>query len=161
MASTPTNLAKAAVKQTVYENIYDRLVDDVTAVTITGAAEITIKTYTNSFNEKLFDSKSDYPVLIVESISIDSEKDLTMTKKELTGSFTVDIICTQKEAAEKFFDAIKESIETYRSDLRDAGMINVNFKEDNLNDVQREGFMLHSQSVTYDFKFIYTKTRSY
>lgn len=153
-----TTLAKTNVISAVYENIYDRLKDQITTVSITGPATITIQTYTNSFNESMINTKSNYPILIMNSPEIESEDDFTLTKKRLSGSFTIDILTTQKESADKFADVIKDSIETYRDDLRAVGMISVNFDSSSTDDVQRGAFMIHSKSLKYKFTFIYSKT---
>ena len=162
MASTPSALTKSTIIQNTFTNIYDRLADNVTSVTITGAAVITIQTYTNSFNEKMISEKDNYPILIVNSPTIEREIDWTLTKKKAFCSFTVDILTTQKEAADKFLDAIKESIETYRDNLRNPGdMLVVNFRDTDTDDSQKGAFMVHMRSGTFTFEFIYTKTRTY
>ena len=156
-----TNLEKTNLFQATFENIYDRIKADVTSVSITGSVTVTIQTYTNSFNEEMIETKSNYPILIMNSPEIESEEDFTLTKKRSSGSFIVDILTTQKESADKFADAIKDSIETYRDDLRATGMISVNFDSSSSDDVQRGGFMVHSKSLKYKFDFIYQKTGVY
>ncbi len=158
---TLTNLDKTNTVSTVFGNIYDRLNTDVTSVTITGSVVVTIQTYTNSFNENLINSKSNYPILILNSPETEDSEDFTFTKKRDTGTFTIDILTTQKEAADKFVDAIKDSIETYRDDLRGVGMESVNFRNTTTDDFTRGKFTIHSRSITFEYKFTYTKTKVY
>jgi len=160
MATTPTTLAKATITQTVFENIYDRLKDNVTVVTLADSSTSTIQTYSSSFPDKPLDDKTDYPILIVNSPNIEWE-DFTFTKKRANGSITIDIFTTKAETADKFIDAIIESVETYRADLRGAEMQFVNLESTTKNEFFRGQIKVHIKSVTFTFKFVFTKTQTY
>jgi len=159
MASTPTALDKSKIIQTVYENIYDRLKDTVTAVTITGATTVTIQTYTGSYNDKVFDTKSNYPILLMNTPKF-SWDTFTITKKAVEGTFTVDIFTTQGESADKFLDAIIDSIETYRGDLKHTGKMSFVDLESTDSDTYIRGNMrIHVGSCTFSFRYIFDGTR--
>lgn len=143
----------------MFENVLDRLKDNVKTVTITGDKTITIQTYTGSFPDKNIDEKGDYPILIVNSPDISWEKH-TLRKKWCNGNFTIDILTTQSEAADKFIDAIIESIETYRDDLKHTGKMDfVNLESTSLDQYFRGGFKVHQKSANFLFKYIFTETR--
>lgn len=155
MVTTPSALSKSTILQTIYGNIYDRLVDNVTSVSITGGVTITIQTYTNSFPAKSLDEKGDYPILVVEVPSLEWDT-YTLTKKWANGTFTIDIYTTQSESADKFMDAIINSIEGYRDDLKAVQLHFVNLESIRQDAIQRAGFTLHLKSCTFGFKYIFT-----
>lgn len=157
MATTPTTLAKATITQTVFENIYDRLKDNVTVVTLADATTSTIQTYSSSFPDKPLDDKTDYPILIVNSPDLDWE-DFSLAKKRANGSITIDIFTTKSESADLFIDAIIESIETYRDDLALAKMSWVNLESTTYDSFTRGGFKVHVKSATFRFAHHFTKT---
>jgi len=159
MATTPSALSKSTIIQKVFENIYDRLADNVSSVTITGSNSITIQTYTNSYGDKNVDEKSDYPILVVNSPEIDWE-DFTFTTKKCMGTFSVDILCTQSEAADKFIDAIINSIETYRDDLKSVGMQFVNLEGTSRDQFFRGKIKIHVRSCEFSFEYIFTKSQT-
>ena len=143
----------------VFENIYDRLKDNVSSVSITGSGTVTIQTWTNSFPDKPSDEKGDYPILIINSPDLSWDVH-TLRKKWVNGTFTVDILTTQAEAADKFIDAIIESIETYRDDLKHTGKMDfVNLESTGYDALFRGGFKLHQKSATFSFRYIFTSTQ--
>lgn len=58
-------------------------------------------------------------------------------------------------------DSIINSIETYRDDLSDKGIQNVNIEDMSADSVDRESIKIHTRTVTYSFYFVYDRTRSY
>jgi len=157
MATTPSALTKSTIIQKIWENIYDRLKDNVSSVSITGSVNVTIQTWTGAFPEKVSDSKSSYPILVVNSPEIDWE-DFTFTKKWANGTFTIDIYTTQSESADKFLDAIIESIETYRDDMAGVKVININLDSTDTDQAMRGAFTVHLRSCTFAFRCAFTKT---
>jgi len=160
MVTTPTTLTKATITQTVFENVYDRLKSDVTSVTLSDSSTSTIVTYASAFPDKPLDDKTDYPILVVNSPDLDWE-DFTFTKKRANGSITIDILTTKAESADKFIDAIIESIETYRDNLRGAEMQFVNLESTTKDEFFRGQIKVHVKSCTFTFKFVFTKTQTY
>ena len=155
MVTTPASLTRSTVIQKVFENIYDRLVDNVTSVSITGPVTVTIKTYTNSFPDKPLDEKSDYPILVVNVPSLNWDN-FTIKKKTARGTFTVDIYTTSSEAADKFADAISNSIETYRDDLKAVRVDFVNLDSMSADQAFRGNIKVHLRSLTFSFKYSFT-----
>lgn len=160
MGTTPTNLSKSTVANAVFENIYDRIEDNVKTVVMADARTITVQTYTGSFPDKNIDSKSNYPIIIINPPTMNWD-DFTFTKKTVNGSFSIDVLTIQSESADMFLDAILSSIETYREDLRGAGMINVNLTNTNIDQSFRGSFKVHLRTCTFEFKYIFDKTVAY
>jgi len=159
MTTTPTALDKSKITQTVYTNIYDRLKDTVTSVTITGSTTVTIQTYTGSYNDKVFDTKSNYPILLMNNPTFNWDT-FTITKKAVEGKFTVEIFSTQAESSSKFIDAIIDSIETYRGDLKHTGKMSfVDLESTDTDSYLRGSMQIHVSSCTFSFRFIFGGTR--
>jgi len=159
MTTTPTTPQRSTILQTVWGNFYDRIKDNVSSVSITGSVTVNIQTYTNFFPEKQIDEKGDYPILVVNSPDMDWER-LTFRKKTANGTITIDIYTTQTESADKFLDAIIDSIETYRDDLKEnANLFDVNVESTSSDNATRGAFSVHLRSVTFGFKFQFTETK--
>jgi len=99
MTSTPSQPSKSTIIQTIYQNIYDRIKDNVKSVSITGSVTVAVQTYTNSFPDKPLDSKSDYPILVINVPSLRWDT-FTLTKKTATGNFNIEVYTTQTESAD-------------------------------------------------------------
>ena len=150
-------VSKATILANVWETIHDRMVADVTSVTLASAASSTIQTYTSSFPDKQIDDKSSYPILVTEPVEINWEN-FTFTKKFVQGTFTINIYTTNSEAADLFLDAINDSIETYRDTLYGLGVHFVNLENTNTDSAIRGGFKAHLRSCTFAFRFYFTRT---
>lgn len=157
MATTPSSLTKSTIIQNVFQNIYDRLKDNISSVNITGDVDVTIQTWTNSFPDKSLDEKGDFPILVINSPDINWEK-LTFRKNQVNGTITIDIYTTQSESADKFLDAIIDSIETYRDDLKTVRMTNIILDSTDRDSAFRGAFKVHVASATFSFKYIFTET---
>lgn len=151
-------LAKATIVAGVYELIYDRMVADVTSVILSDSTTSTIQTYTGAFPDKEIDTKSKYPICVINSPEL-SWEEFTFTKKQVNGTFSVDIYTTKAETADLFIDVIIDSIETYRNTLGNThGMIFVNLEGTNYDQVMRGKIKIHVRSCTFTFKYKFTKT---
>ncbi|GAF97384.1 unnamed protein product [marine sediment metagenome] len=150
-------LSKNTVVTGVWELIYDRMAD-VKSVTLSDATTSTIQTYTGAFPDKDIDTKSKYPICVINSPEL-SWEEFTLTKKQVNGTFAVDIYTTKAETADLFIDAIIDSIETYRETLGNThGMIFVNLESTDYDNVMRGKIKIHMRSCTFGFKYKFTKT---
>ena len=153
-----TALTKSTVLKNAWTNVYDRMVANVTTVTLTDATTSTIQTYTGSFPDEDIDTKISYPILVVNSPEL-SWEDFTLTKKQVNGTITIDIYTTKSESADLFIDAIIESIETYRHTLGNTyKMVWVNLEDTDYDQVMRGKIKVHQRSCTFGFKFKFTKS---
>ena len=155
--ATPSAISKSTIIQKIWENFYDQLVENVTSVSITGSTTVTIQTWTNSFPDKELDTKSDYPILVVNSPTINWEN-FTFRKKQVNGNIVIDIYTTQSESADKFTDAIIDSIETYRDDLKTVRITDVKLDSTDRDSAFRGAFKLHLSSINFKFKYIFQDT---
>jgi len=150
-------LSKSTVISGVWELIYDRMAS-VTSVTLSDATTSTIQTYTGAFPDKDIDTKSKYPICVINSPEL-SWEEFTFTKKQVNGTFSIDIYTTKAETADLFIDAIINSIETYRNTLGNThGLIFVNLESTDYDSIMRGKIKIHLRSATFSFKYKFTKT---
>jgi len=152
-----TTLTKANLGSNVWETFYDRMVANVTSVTLKDASTKTIQTYTSSFPDSESEAKSDYPIIVIEPVDITWDPH-TFTKKHAMGTITISVYTTKSEAADLFLDAIRESIETYRSTLSGLGLEFVDLDSSSSDSAIRGGFKVHLRSVTFSFQYTFSKT---
>jgi len=153
-------VSKSTVVQNIWKNFYDRLKNSVTQITLSDSSVQTIQFYSAAFPDREFETKSNYPILIVNSPDINWE-DFTFTKKWLIGTIAIDIFTTKAEAADLFIDAIIDAIETYRGDFRDLGLMNINLDSTTKDEFFRGDIKVHVKSCTFSFRYIFDKTNTY
>ncbi|MFW6122511.1 MAG: hypothetical protein ACOC80_16650 [Petrotogales bacterium] len=151
---------KSTIIQDVFKEFYNRLKDDVDTVTLNDDSERTIQNYTSSYPDIQNSSKSDYPILIVGSPDI-SWTNHTLGKKQAEGTIDIEIITTKKEAGDLFADKICNSIETYRGEFRDEGLKNIQLSSSDYDFFDRGKIKLHNKSLTFEWEFIFNKTKAY
>jgi len=152
-------ISKSSVISGIFENIYDRLTN-VTSVTLSDASTSSIQTRTGAFPDKDIDETSKYPILVINSPDI-SWEEFTLTKKQVMGTFTIDIYTTKAESADLFLDAIINSIETYRATLGNTyGLVFVNLDSTAYDSVMRGKIKIHVRSCIFSFRYKFTKTLS-
>ena len=149
-------ISKNTIESDIFKLIYDRL-STVTSVTLTDSTTSTIQTYTGSFPDSEIDTKTAYPILVLNPLEL-RWTDYTLTKKQVEGSFSIDIYTIKSESADRFRQAIVESIETYRATLRGLGMDFVNLDGTDNDSATRGGFKIHRRGARFSFKFRITKT---
>lgn len=155
-----TEISKATIVENIWKNFFDRVKDQVTSVSITGLVTVTVQNYVSSFPDKLIDSKSDYPILVVETPSLGVES-FTIGKDKVEGTISLSIYTNQGESADKFLSKIIDSIETYKHSLREAGLSLVKLDSTDTDMVKRDAIKVHMRQATFSFKFHYTKTGAY
>lgn len=152
-------ISKSTLCSSIFETFYDTL-STVTSVTLSDSSTVTIQTYTSSFPDKDVVTKSDFPILVVNSPTL-SWDDFTFTKKWADATITIDIFTTKSEAADKFIDAINDKIETSRKTYRDLGLNFVNLDSVSTDQFFRGKIKVHVKSATFKFRYAFTKTRTY
>ncbi len=104
-------VTKSTIIPDTWKNFYDRIKDQVTTVEITGSNTITVDNYVSSFPDKLLDSKSNYPIIVVEDPNTPTEN-FTSGKTRIDGSIVIGVYTNQSESASKLLAKIIDSIET-------------------------------------------------
>jgi len=152
-----TNIAKATIVENIWQNFYDRVKEQVTTVSITGVGTVTIQNYVSAYSDKLLSQKSNYPIIVVESPSINSEYHTT-SKDKYIGGVSVEVMANQAEAADKFLSAVIESIETFRQNWRNINLSNIELQSTDSDMAERGGIKLHARRATYSFEYHFIKS---
>ena len=80
-----TSVSKASIIPDIWKNFYDRIKAQVTTTTITGATTVTVQNYISSFPDELLDTKSNYPIIVVNDPKVPTEV-LTAGKTKIDGT---------------------------------------------------------------------------
>lgn len=155
-----TSITKATIIPDVWKNFYDRIKADVTTVTITGDVVITVDNHISSFPDKLLDTKSNYPIIVIEDPNTPTEN-FTSSKTRIDGSIVIGVYTNQSESASKLLAKIIDSIETYKGDLSTVGIKDVKVEGINQDSVTRGEIKLHYRKVTFNFMVFYNKTSGF
>ena len=149
---------KSTVANSIYGIVYDRIKADVTSVTLADSSVVQIQTYTGAFPDQEIDTKSKYPICIINSPEL-SWEDFSLTRKQVNGTFTIEIYTTKAESADLFLDAIINSIETFRGTLKNTDKMDfVNLESTDTDHIMRSSSMkIHLRSATFNFKFRFSK----
>ncbi len=156
------NIDISTAIETIWMTFRDRLASEVKSIAIDdkgipNSKIITIQSITSAFPNKLIDKKSEYPILVVETPTINSQYH-TAERDELLGSISIDVYCTNAPSADKFMSKIFSAIETYKHELKSLGIERVHLEDSNNTSAQRNGFMAHVRTLTFTFKSYFKKT---
>lgn len=155
-----TSISKASILENIWKNFYDRIKDQVTSTTITGSTTVTVQTYASSFPDKAIDTKSNYPILVVDSPSFSTEA-FTMGKTQANGTINVEIYTAQAESADKLASDIFNAVETYKGDLAGVGIHNIEVQSIDQDSVQRQAIKVHLRRFVFSFVYRYDKTKAF
>jgi len=155
-----TTISKASVIEDIWRNFFDRLKSDITSVSTTNAGTVTIQDYHNIASDKIIDSKTNYPFLVVEDPQIPTSQ-FTMTRTQIDGSIRIEIYSTNNQAASKFLSRIFESIETYKSDFADVGITCIDVEGTDNDFFTRNTIKGHVRSIVFSFKVRLDRTRGF
>lgn len=153
-------ITKSEIIDGIWNTFIDRMIADVTSVTLVNSTVVTIQRYDSNYADKDFDTKSNFPILIVDTPSI-SVENFTFGASLLGGSISIDIYTTASESADKFLSKILDSVETYKSDLADLGIKDVQVESTDSDMVERGGIKVHTRSARFTFKYYYLKTQAW
>ena len=153
-------ISKSTVIENTWKEFYDRIKDQVTTTTITGSTEVTIQNYVSSFPDQVIDTKSAYPIIVIETPKF-SNVPFTIGKDKLDGTISIEIYTTQAEAADKLLSQVIEAIETYKHSLRGVGLTMVKLDSTDSDHVSRDKINIHTRTANFTFGFHYVKTGAY
>lgn len=155
-----TSVAKSTIVENVWKNFYDRLKAQVKTTIITGSVTVDVQNYVSSFPDQLIDVKSNYPILVVNDPEIPTSP-LTVGKTRVDGTIEIEIYTTQAESASKFMSQIFNSIETYKGDLAEVKIKDIEVIDTTQDSVTRGKIKLHNRSVVFGFTYTYAKTEGF
>lgn len=144
----------------IWNLFYNRLNTDVTSVTLADASTSTIQRYSESYSQEVFNSLSNFPMLIIESPTLEDEPK-TFKKEQTSCEIVVEIYTTSAQAADKFSDAILNSIETYKKTLADNKLQRITGELSDIDNTQNGSIMIHVRRMRFRMRYIYTKTIAY
>lgn len=153
-------ISKESIIPDIWENFYNRIKDQVTIVFLNFGKDITIQNYVSSFPDQLIDTKSEYPIVVVNDPKVPTEP-LTVGKTRIDGTIEVEVYTNQAESASKFLSLIINAIETYKGDLSSVLIKNVEVIDTNQDSATRGKIKLHKRSVTFSFTHTYAKTKGF
>jgi hypothetical protein len=151
---------KATIASNVWKTVKDAMVSGVTSVTLADSSTQTIQTYTSSFPDKVADTSSLYPILVVNPVEL-SWEDHTFTKKWANGSFEISIFSTNSQACDLFGDKIIDTIETNRDDFRALGMTFIELERATPDEFNRGQIKVHVKNIRFTFKFSFDITQTW
>lgn len=155
------SITKSTIKSNVWKNFYDRLKDQVNSVTLSiSPGTQTIQTYAAGFNDVDFSSESNFPILLINSPRIPQEQ-LTIGKTQVNGTIDIEIFATNAQAADKFFDAINDAIETYKTTFASLGLKDLDLDSDDGDFVEHGNIKVHIRTAKWKFLYIFDRTRAF
>jgi len=152
-------ISKATFLPDIWEAFYDRM-SSVTTVTLDDTTTPTIQTRTSSFPDREQDSKSDYPLIVVNSPSCPTAP-FTFGKTEVEGTIRIEVFATKKETSDMFLAEIMDKIETYKDDFATLGLKRIEIDSTDSDMFMRGDIKLHVGAVVFGFKYKYSKTRAW
>jgi len=152
----------STIIETLWKTFRDRVSSEVTSVTIddkgvTDALTVTIQKVHASMSNAVISSKSNYPLIVVNTPDINSQY-YTAKRDEIIASISIDVYTTQAPAADKLMSKVYTAIETYKHTLSQAGIEQVHLDSSDSDSAQREGFIAHMRTLTFTFKTHFNKT---
>lgn len=139
---------------------YNRLNTDVTSITLDDSSTSTIQRYSSAYSQEVFNSKTNFPMLIIEPPTFEDTSQ-TFTKEKSNGEIIVEIYSTSSQAADKFADSVLNSIETYKKTLDDNGLQQVHGSIIDIDSSENGSIMIHVRRMRWIFDYTYTKTIAY
>jgi hypothetical protein len=124
----------------------------VSSVSITGGEVVSIKSISNSYPDKYFENKKNYPILIVNSPEFDTNP-VTYRNHEYTGRITMELFTNQAESADKFRDKFLKAVRDNLLSLRKIGIQEVEVDDTSSTHYDRTvELRVHSRMITWRFK---------
>lgn len=155
------NVTKSTISSSIWRNFYDRIKDQVTSVNISiSPGTQTVQTYAADYGEVDFSSKSNFPIIVINTPKIPQEQ-FTFGKTQVNGVIDLEVYATNSQAADKFLDAINEAIETYKKDFADLGLLRLEVDDTDVDFVEHGSIKVHIRSARWIFTYIYDRTRAY
>jgi len=155
-----TTISKATLINNIFKNFYDR-VKTVTSVTISiSPGSQTVQTYASSYNDVDFSSKSNFPIIVINSPRIPQEQ-FTFGKTQVNGTIDLEVYATNSQAADKFIDAINEAIETYKTDFAGVGIQMLELDDTDDDYISHGKIGVHIRMSRWKFTYYYSRTRAF
>lgn len=148
-------ITKDKIATLLWNTFYDKLKANVTSLTVESNS-YTIQTYASSYNDKMLDSKSNYPIIII-NFPERTDKNITLRNVEADCSITIEINANSSVVADAFFDEINNVIESSTTEFLGYGIEELIFDDANDEMGERGKIKIHNRKSIWKFKYVYTK----
>lgn len=115
-----------------------------------------IQTYASSYNDKMLDAKSNYPIVII-NFPQRSEENITFKSVEADCTIEIEITANSAIVADEFFDRINDVISLSEGEFSIAGIEEIRLESTSDDMGERGGLKIHNRKCTWRFKYIYEK----
>lgn len=153
-------VSKDALVTEVWEEFFDLIEDNITSVTITGNKTISIEKVAPGYNDILLDNKNNYPMIIVQAPTFYTEQ-YSLTKTRATAILEVTVLTTQKEACDRFTQAILNLIELNKLTFKQMGVNNLDVQSMDYSYTEHNKTKLHVERIRFTYDCIYSRTQVY
>jgi hypothetical protein len=150
-----TSISKNTISENVWKNFYDLMKNNVKTVSITGPKTITVQSYVAAYSDKMLDTKSDYPILVVNTPELSYEA-LSFRDTLVNGTIAIEIFTIQAESADKFKDLINKTLQDNYNALQGVELDEIQLDADVSDFFERSGMKIHHRTVTWRYEFHFT-----
>jgi hypothetical protein len=152
-----TAISKSTIVSNIWENFYDRVDATVTDPNIANRSKWIYSTFPM---EDIENRSIDYPVIVINPIGITWEK-FSLRKNYAMCSITIELYTTSAVNSDTYTDSIIDGIETSKDDLRTVGLELVYLTGRSSDIVFRGKNTIHVDTLTFSFRYVFTKTASW
>jgi len=153
---------KSTLTKNIWKTFKDRIVSEVvnTSETLSDSTIVTLSKVAASYPDKAFETKSNYPMCIVTTPTMSTEK-FTLARSKVDGMIDVEIYTNQSESADGYVDKIIDAIETGKLAFASNGLHMVHLDSTESDMVQRGSIKIHVRIARFTFQFRYTDTGAF
>lgn len=155
------SISKSTIVSSIWRNFRDRIVSQVTTITMSvSPGSQTIQTYASSYSDIDFTSKSNLPIIVINSPRVPTEQ-FTFGKTQVNATIEIEVFCTNSQAADKFLDAINYAIETYKHEFADLGIQMLDLDDTDDDFLPQGDFNVHQRMCRWRFNYKHDRSRAY
>ena len=144
-------ISKSTIHENVHQTIYS-LINSITGLTGKVYAEFP------ELSLQAQNSKSSYPVVIINSSDLDNWEGLTLKKLKISGRIAIELYNTSAKDSDWYASDIIDKIETSVNSLRNDGLKSIMLDSENKDVVQRGKINVHVKTLTFSFEFIFNRS---
>ena len=150
-------ITKEKLITTIWRNFRTPVFDNIKKVTLLDGAIVNMKSVTAAFPDELRDSKSSYPVIVIEMPTLNTSQ-FTFGKKKVRGTIKLSLYTLQSYSADRFLEDTINLFESKIQDLADLQLFSVKVDDTDAQMISREAIKLHKRYVMFSFEYIFRST---
>ena len=150
-------ISKSSIVSDIWENFYDRVNNTVTDPNVSNRSKWIYSTFPL---EDIENRSIDYPVIVINPIGITWEK-MSLTRNYAVCSIDIELYTTSAANLDTYTDYILDGIETSKDDLRAVGLEFIYLTSRMTDVVFRGKNTIHTNVLTFTFRYVFTKTKVY